>query len=106
MVTGRVTCCWDNLRVPDGRPAVVVLLSRGGLLRGVPEEAGRGEQTPAVFQAAGEPAVVLLGFLAGPADVDPLCAVATQLTVQLLGLHTLHKPPQVQTGSCHIKESQ
>lgn len=88
-----VTCCCEYLSVPDGRPTAVVLPSGWGLVGWVSEDASDGEQALAVFKGAAVPAVVLLGRLDRPADMDALCAVPTQLTLQLLSLHPLHIPP-------------
>lgn len=63
------------------------------------EEADDGEQATGVFEGAAEPAVVLLGPLNWPANMDALCAVPTQLTLQLLYLHSVYVPPQVQLRS-------
>lgn len=88
-----VTCCGEYLSVSDSRPAAVVLLSGGGLVRWVSEEAGDCEQALVVSEGAAEPAVVLLGPLDWPADMDALCTIPTQLTLQLLCFHSLYIPP-------------
>lgn len=93
------TCCCQYFSVLDSSPAVVVLLSRGRLVRWVSEEAIDNEQILAVFEGTAEPAVVLLGSLDRPADMDALCAVPTQLTLQLLCLYPVHITTQVQLGS-------
>ncbi|KAG7234992.1 hypothetical protein INR49_003191 [Caranx melampygus] len=99
-----VTCGCEDLSVGDGGPAAVVLLSWGGLVRRVSEEAGGCEQAVTVFDGAAEPAVVLLGLLDRPADVDALGAVPVHLTLQLLGLRPIHVAPQ--RLSCDINDGQ
>lgn len=94
-----VTCCGEYLSVLDGRPLAVVLLSWGGLVRWASEEAGDCEQAIGVSERAAEPVVVLLGPHDWPADMHALCAVPTQLTLQLLCFHSLYVPPQVQLRS-------
>ena len=99
-----VTCCDEHLFVPDGSPAVVVLLSRGCFVRWVSEEACDSEQAVGVFQGAGEPVVVLPGPQRWPANMDARCAVPTQLTLQLLSLHSLQVSPQVQFRDYNTKD--
>lgn len=94
-----VTSCGEYLSVPDGRPLAVVLLSWGGLVRWESEEAGDSHQALGVSEGAAEPAVVLPGPLDWPADMDALCTVPTQRTLQLLCFHSLYVPPQVQLRS-------
>lgn len=100
-----VTCHCEYFSVLNYRPAAVVLLSRGRLVWRVPEEAIDDKQTPGVFECTAEPAVVLVGFLHGPADMDALCAVPTQLTLQLVCLGSIHIPTQVQLRSYDRAES-
>ena len=90
-----VTHCCEYLPVLNDRPVEVVLLSRGGLVRRVSEEASDSEQALAVFEGAAEPTVVLFGFLGRPADIDSLCTVPTQLTVQLI---CIYPPPHNPEG--------
>ena len=82
-----------------GSPAV-----QGGLVRRVSEEASDSEQALAVFEGAAEPTVVLFGFLGRPADMDSLCTVPTQLTVQLICIYPLHIIPKVQLRSYNRTE--
>lgn len=90
------TCGGEYLSVRDGGPFVVVWPSWGRLVEGAPEEAGDGEEAPAVSEDAGKPVVVLMGTEDRPADVTALCAVSVQLTLQLLCLHPLHILQQIQ----------
>ena len=90
------TCCGEYVSVPDGMPAAVVLLSRWRLVRRLSEEAGDCEKALGVSEGEAEPEVVLPRPQDWPADIDALCAVPTQLTLQLLRLHSLYVPPQVQ----------
>lgn len=84
-----VTCCGEYLSVLYGRPAAVVLLSWGSLVGWVSEEAGDCEQVLGVSEGAGEPAVILLGLLDWPADIDALCTVPTQFTLQLICIQSI-----------------
>lgn len=93
------TCCCEFLCVSDNRPAEEVLLSWRSVVRWMSEEAGDCEMTLIVPESDGEPAVELRGLLTGPVDMDTLCAVSTQLTLQLLCFHNVHISPQVQLGS-------
>lgn len=93
------TCCSELLGVRDGRPAAEVLLSWWRMVRWMPEKASDCEKALIVPEGACEPAVVLLGLLTRPVDMDSLCAVSTQLTLQLLCFHLLHVSPKVQLGS-------
>lgn len=97
---GIVTCCGENLCVPNSRPTAEVLLSRGWLVRWVSEESDDSKQAIGVFQGAAEPAVILLlKLLDRPADMNALCAVPTYLTLHVPFFHTLHISPQVQLGT-------
>ena len=87
------------LSVSDSRPAVVVLLIWWRLVRWKSQVASDGETALSVFEGAAEPAVVPLSPLDWPSDMDALCTVSTQPTLQLFCFHSFHIPPQVQFGS-------
>ncbi len=93
------TCCSEYFSVSNSRPAAVVLLARGWGVRRVSEKDCGCELALGVFEAAAEPAVVFVWCLDWPADMDALCAVPTQLTLQVVWLHSLYVPAQVQLRS-------
>lgn len=96
---GTPTCGGKNLSVGDGRPAAVVLLSWRRLVRRMSEESSDAELVLSVSEDAGVPAVVPLCPQGGPADMDALCAVPSDLTLQLVCLHPFNGPLQVQFGN-------